>query len=198
MPHSRPDAVSPPVSPPSSAPDRPAAPVISWDDIRIASPCDRNWDAMSGDDRCRFCSDCRKNVFDLTEMSRASAESLVHEHEGRLCVRLYRRKDGRLVTGDCVKSRRHVGRIRKVVAAGAAVMLTFGSVAVAGSVISGVTPERELAAHGTFARRVQDTILDLRVSLGIDPEPEPVIMGEIQVFDPSLGSGNGTPPRSGG
>ena len=32
------------------------------DNIRIASPCSANWDEMFGDERKRFCGDCKLNV----------------------------------------------------------------------------------------------------------------------------------------
>jgi hypothetical protein len=70
-------------------------------DIRIASPCPANWDAMFGNDRMRFCGDCKLNVFNLSEMSRQDAEELITNAEGRLCVRFYRRQDGTIITQNC-------------------------------------------------------------------------------------------------
>lgn len=56
---------------------------------------------MSGDDRVRFCSDCKLNVYNLAGMTRREATELITLQEGRLCVRFFRRKDGTLVTRDC-------------------------------------------------------------------------------------------------
>lgn len=69
--------------------------------IRVASPCTVNWDEMYGDDRKRFCGECRLNVYNLSGMTREAAESLIHGSEGRLCVRFYRRPDGSVLTQDC-------------------------------------------------------------------------------------------------
>ena len=69
--------------------------------IRIAEPCNAWWDQMQGDERVRFCGECRKNVYNLSAMSRAEAEALVFETEGRLCVRFYRRRDGTVLTDNC-------------------------------------------------------------------------------------------------
>lgn len=69
--------------------------------IRIASPCHADWDSMSGNDQVRFCSDCRLNVYNLSAMTQAEAESLVLRTEGRLCARFYRRADGTVLTRDC-------------------------------------------------------------------------------------------------
>ncbi|WP_438027295.1 hypothetical protein [Sorangium sp. So ce233] len=71
------------------------------DSIRVASPCPTNWDEMVGDDRVRFCPHCEKNVYNLSEMPRDEAERLVRASAGDLCVRLYRRADGTVLTADC-------------------------------------------------------------------------------------------------
>lgn len=71
------------------------------ENVRIASPCYASWDAMKGDDRVRFCGDCRLNVYNLSEMSRPEAEKLLQMHEGHLCIRLYKRADGTIITKDC-------------------------------------------------------------------------------------------------
>src|SRR5262245_2955051 len=56
---------------------------------------------MSGDDRVRHCSECRRNVYNLSGMTRRDATELVQLAEGRMCVRFYRRKDGTLITQNC-------------------------------------------------------------------------------------------------
>ena len=56
---------------------------------------------MYGDDRKRFCGDCKLNVYNLSGMSREEAEALIMNAEGRLCVRFYKRRDGSVITGDC-------------------------------------------------------------------------------------------------
>ena len=69
--------------------------------IKIASPCSADWNAMYGDDRKRFCGDCKLNVYNLSGMTRDEAETLVTNAEGRLCVRSYQRADGTVITADC-------------------------------------------------------------------------------------------------
>lgn len=71
------------------------------DNVRVASPCSADWNEMYGDDRKRFCSDCKLNVYNLSDMTRQEAESLLLNWEGRLCVRFYRRADGTVLTKDC-------------------------------------------------------------------------------------------------
>jgi hypothetical protein len=74
---------------------------VLLENLRVAAPCKADWDEMSGDDRVRFCGGCEKNVYNLSAMTRADAEALVREREGRLCVRFYRRQDGTVLTADC-------------------------------------------------------------------------------------------------
>ncbi len=72
------------------------------DNVAIASPCSASWDKMQGDDRVRFCGDCKKDVYNLSAMPRDAAEGLLAAHaKGELCVRLYRREDGTVLTQDC-------------------------------------------------------------------------------------------------
>jgi hypothetical protein len=69
--------------------------------IAIDTPCTVPWEGMSGDDRSRFCGQCRQRVFDLSTMTSAEAAELLSDPAGRPCVRLYRRPDGRVLTTDC-------------------------------------------------------------------------------------------------
>ena len=71
------------------------------DSVHVAAPCPADWDSMYGNERVRFCGQCRLNVYNLSEMSRAEAEQLIGQGEGRLCVRYYRRKDGSILTQNC-------------------------------------------------------------------------------------------------
>jgi hypothetical protein len=69
--------------------------------LSVASPCSADWEEMYGDDRKRFCGDCKLNVYNLSGMTQDEAETLVMNAEGRLCVRFYRRADGSVITADC-------------------------------------------------------------------------------------------------
>jgi Carboxypeptidase regulatory-like domain len=87
--------------------------------MRVASPCPAKWDEMEGDARVRFCRLCSLNVYDISEMTRAEVEALVLKTEGRLCGRLTRRADGKVLTKDCPVGLRAL-RLRATRAAGAA------------------------------------------------------------------------------
>jgi len=56
---------------------------------------------MYGDDRLRFCGECKLNVYNLSDMTKYDAENLFRLSEGRLCVRYYQRPDGTILTKDC-------------------------------------------------------------------------------------------------
>ncbi|HYR74773.1 MAG TPA: carboxypeptidase-like regulatory domain-containing protein [Pyrinomonadaceae bacterium] len=101
------------------------------DRLRIASPCPANWAQMTGDDRVRFCDLCNLHVYNLAELTRTEAESLIANSEGRTCARLYRRSDGTVITKDCPVGlralRRRAAKVAGVVFA--AFMSLVGSVA---------------------------------------------------------------------
>jgi len=69
--------------------------------VRIASPCHARWEDMQGDDRTRFCSQCSKRVYNFSGMPQAEVVQLLHETEGRVCGRFFRRADGTMLTADC-------------------------------------------------------------------------------------------------
>ncbi len=74
---------------------------VLLDNVRIATPCSADWDDMAGDERVRFCGKCEKNVYNLSAMTRDQAEALLRAKEGRMCVRIYQRSDGTVLTSDC-------------------------------------------------------------------------------------------------
>lgn len=69
--------------------------------IKIASPCSADWDKMYGNERRRYCSDCKLNVYNLSDMTQIEAENFLISSEGRVCVKFYRRTDGTILTKDC-------------------------------------------------------------------------------------------------
>jgi hypothetical protein len=99
---------------------------FALDDLQVASPCPVSWDAMPGDSRVRFCPQCSRNVYNLSGMSRPEAEALVLQREGRLCVRFYRREDGKVATQDCpVGLQAFQRRLRRTAGVIAAVFLAL-------------------------------------------------------------------------
>src|SRR5207249_8276042 len=71
------------------------------DNIRVAAPCSASWADMAGDERVRACADCKKDVYNLTAMTRDEAEALIRDRNGKLCVRYFKRADGTILLADC-------------------------------------------------------------------------------------------------
>ncbi len=95
--------------------------------ISIASPCHVDWDSMTGDEKKRFCGDCKLNVYSVSTMSTAEAADFIRQSEGRVCMRLYRRKDGTIITDNCpVGLRKLRDRVRLKVAAVIALFAFLG------------------------------------------------------------------------
>jgi hypothetical protein len=80
----------------------------------LASPCTAKWEEMDGDQRQRFCNQCQLSVLNASEMSDEEVMlSIMALQTGkRVCMRIYRRADGTILTKDCP-----VG-LRKKLAAG--------------------------------------------------------------------------------
>ena len=144
--------------------------------VKVASPCPANWDEMSGDDRSRFCSQCRLKVHNLSGLTDQEAEALLRGASGRLCVRYYERTDGKVMTRDCPRGlravRQHVAR--RLVLAAAFVLTCVGC---------GPQGDKYRSALG----------------LGILNQPKMgrMVMGAIAATPPPTGSSGvsaGTPP----
>ncbi len=78
--------------------------------MRVAKPCSASWEAMTGDERSRMCSQCSIRVYNIEEMTASEVRDFVFTNEGRTCIRLHRRADGTVITKDCPKG---LQRMRK-------------------------------------------------------------------------------------
>ena len=96
------------------------------DNVRVAAPCNVDWDTMYGNERVRFCDQCQLNVYNLSEMTKSEAERLIGNAEGRLCVRYYRRGDGSILTQNCPLGFRALKRrMSRIATAVASIPLSF-------------------------------------------------------------------------
>lgn len=84
------------------------------DVIDIAEPCQVPWETMSGDERIRFCGQCKKSVYNISDMSSASAENFLQANVGSVCLTFIRRSDGTIVTDACPKFFRPVRNCYRV------------------------------------------------------------------------------------
>jgi hypothetical protein len=147
------------------------------EEIRIAEPCNADWERMAGDERVRFCDGCRKNVYNLSAMNRTEAEDLVREMEGRLCVRFYQRRDGTVLTDNCP-----VG-VRK---ARAWLSMQLAGIAATCATLFALLPANHPAAMGNPVQRelAPFRVLNQEQRLEIcgtppTPAPPPPMMGEM-------------------
>ena len=66
--------------------------------IRIASPCSADWNGMSGNDQVRYCSECKRNVYNFSAMTTKEINQLVAASARRVCAPFYQRRDGTMLT----------------------------------------------------------------------------------------------------
>jgi len=153
------------------------------DHVRVASPCEADWDQMIGSERVRFCGQCSLNVYNLSAMTRADAESLIAGTEGRLCVRFYRRRDGSIITDDCPVGlraiRRRVSYIARAI--GSMVLGLFAGLGVhdAFTAIPAFAPQR--ATAGIMVRTVEPPVEIQSRLVAQDPKPENGMMMPLQL-----------------
>jgi len=111
----------------------------------------------------RRCALCSLDVYDVSQMTRADAETLLAERTGRTCVRLWRRADGTVITADCPVGVRAAWRKARWAAAA---VLAAGVAAAAMFVPRGAD-EGPLRGVRTF------------VNKRVAPPPMPPIMGDV-------------------
>jgi hypothetical protein len=143
------------------------------DRVGVASPCSADWERMAGDDRVRFCSQCRLHVYNLSAMTRDEAAHLIQTTQGRLCARFYRRADGTVLTRDCPvglrAARARAARALARLATAAACILGSG-VALASGRSSGARL-RALEPFATIARWLSPA-----------QPPQPFLVGKVAIM----------------
>jgi hypothetical protein len=85
---------------------------------------------MQGNDQVRFCPLCRLNVYNISEMTEREAEEFLQKAEGRTCIRMYQRRDGKVLTRNCPVGMAVIYR-RLGYAIGFVLVLFFGGVSLA-------------------------------------------------------------------
>ncbi len=158
---------------------------FNLDEIHVAAPCTADWDAMTGDDRTRFCGMCRKNVYNLSDMSRVEAEALILKSKGRICGQFYRRPDGTILTDNCPVGLRAIrNRMRWVAVAASAAFIAIGAFAGLRSAKAAGVSVREVQPFKTM-QTVQPVkaLVDWLDPVMATPVPVPrMVKGEICVI----------------
>ena len=160
--------------------------------IEIATPCPASWADMTGDDKCRFCALCEKNIYNLAEMTDAEAHELL-TGDGKVCARIYRRADGTVMTADCPVGRQRRRRRRGLAIAGSFVLSALGLVVGAGTIAdsreSVATFDRSDRRRGVLERVVHQLVRWFDGRSVPTVETPPVIMGVVYIPDPEVPSG---------
>jgi hypothetical protein len=156
---------------------------ISLETIQIASPCDAAWDDMAGTERMRLCRLCQKTVYNLSAMTREQAENLIRQKEGKACVRLYKRRDGTVLTSDCPVGLRAVRRRMALLVGGAAACLL--------ALVASAAAFAGLKFAGRLSRGAGHSIFNV-----FRPDPPDCIMGDMA--PPELPPPNPANPPQGG
>lgn len=98
------------------------------DQIQIPKPCPSDWEEMTGNDRMRYCEECKKHVYNLSKMSRREAEALIATRRGNLCARIVRQPDGSILTEEITPSiHQGIFRASPVASAVVTAVLTISS-----------------------------------------------------------------------
>ncbi|MBX9687168.1 MAG: PepSY domain-containing protein [Candidatus Obscuribacterales bacterium] len=69
--------------------------------LEIPKPCSVPWESMKGSSRIRFCDQCQKNVFNISDMTESEAVNLIVSREGKVCISMLKRADGTIVSDEC-------------------------------------------------------------------------------------------------
>jgi hypothetical protein len=179
-------------------------PLPLLDRVRIASPCPMRWEDLSpiaegvaggavervaggvawgaAGGRVRHCGRCGLNVYNLSNMTRGEAESLLAAHAGsgdRLCAGFYRKADGTVLTRDCPVGRLAVRRRARLALTRIAALVTL----LAGG---GAIAARK---DGPAAHRLADLGPFCRIALFLDrsgavPEATPDQIAPAPVWAP--------------
>jgi len=133
------------------------------DHLKVAAPCSARWEDMEGDDRARFCGQCRKHVFNFSAMTRGEPETLVREKVGRLCGRFYRRRDGRVLTTDCpVGLERRRNRLARL----CGLLFATGLLSL-GSRVALRSEEQPRTDRSPFFEQLDELVYQAKVKIGI-------------------------------
>ena len=158
-------------------------PVINLDVLTIRTPCTVSWHGMEGNERVRFCNECKLPVYNFAQFTRGEIEALLGSHPDRLCARLYRRPDGNIMTKECPTGR--MKRIRRILAMPIALLAIFTGIFFCRS----SPPRRSGAADASPMEQMRQfqpfrTIMDL-----VDPPVQGAIcvQGEACITPPPVG-----------
>jgi hypothetical protein len=161
--------------------------------VKVASPCSARWGHMVGDDRSRFCAQCQKHVYNLSNLTANEASALIREREGSLCARFYQRADGTVLTSDCPIGAGQVwARFRTLLGAAAALTLLGVTVPL---IAKSPNIDELPRARARIYRAWDNAIVAVKTWLG-HPPARTMVMGKICVVPPPGNAPANPPPKS--
>lgn len=110
--------------------------------VRIEEPCQADWDAMSGDEQRRHCSQCGCDVHNVEALSVVDADALLNTTE-RVCLRMMVDDQRNVLTRD--------GWIPRMILAGAMASAVAGCGQVRESGTARVVPTKSVPVAKTSA-----------------------------------------------
>lgn len=134
----------------------------------VTSPCQQDWNTMTGNDRVRFCDHCSRHVHNLAELTRTDALRLVRQSKGRLCIRYFRDPNAELLARAASTKLHQISRRVSRIAAGVfSASISLSSVAVTASTNNqGTTaPVVEAVRSHTETSMLTARVLDMNGAL---------------------------------
>ncbi|MCC6335148.1 MAG: hypothetical protein IT380_14310 [Myxococcales bacterium] len=157
--------------------------------LLVASPCSEKWESMTGDERVRHCAKCRMNVFNVKQLTEAEVVAMLRAKTGRVCGRIFQRRDGTVLTRDCPEG---LARVRRqvVLAATAVLALLLGALAWRSRSPACATDLAAPTLAGRLRAKAEALEASLRATRTLGPliewiDPRPVALaGEIALPPP--------------
>jgi hypothetical protein len=165
------------------------------DRIEIPVPCEVPWDSMAGDDQVRHCGACRQNVYNVASLTRPEALRLLEARAGHVCLRIFRRPDGTVLTADCRDRLRAARKRGLLVFAGVLVVVLWAQIC---AQIVGLIGLRRVLDGGVTGEvaLVNAPVPPPPPMMGapVAPPPAPLLVGKPVLGERMEG---GLPPRMG-
>jgi hypothetical protein len=160
------------------------------DQIEIPVPCEVPWDSMAGDEQVRHCGACRQSVYNVASLTRAEALRLLEARAGRVCLRIFRRPDGTVLTADCRDRLRAARKRGLLVFAGVLVVVLWAQIC---AQVVGLIGLRRVLGGSVTGEPALVHVPVLPPMMGAPVAPPPLV-GKPVLGEPMMG---GIAPRTG-
>ncbi|MCI0489702.1 MAG: carboxypeptidase-like regulatory domain-containing protein [Blastocatellia bacterium] len=159
------------------------------DRFRVATPCNADWDRMSGNERIRYCNECDKYVYDISKMTGKEAEAILSSARGPVCARFTRLTDGFTITADNNAGLHLISRRASPIASAVfTAIIGLQSSAIAQTPLQSSQPASSHSEQtvGKKKAQMQDNPTSLRGTI-IDPQGAVIAGASVTLTDNSSG-----------